>query len=48
MRKIVVTEFMSLDGVIEEPAWSFPYWNDEIASSKAKSRPPAMPCSWDA
>src|SRR5829696_3986178 len=31
MRKIVVTEFMSLDGVMEEPRWTFKYWNDEIA-----------------
>ena len=34
MRKITVTEFMSLDGVIENPAWTFPYWNDEIAKFK--------------
>lgn len=34
MRKIVVTEFMSLDGVIENPGWTFPYWNDEIAAFK--------------
>jgi dihydrofolate reductase len=34
MRKIVVTEFISLDGVIENPAWSFPYWNDEISNFK--------------
>src|SRR5690242_13473824 len=34
MRTIVVTEFMSLDGVIEAPAWSAPYWNDEIAKFK--------------
>ena len=26
MRKLVVTQFMSLDGVIENPAWTFPYW----------------------
>lgn len=36
MRKIVVTEFMSLDGVVEEPAWTFPYWNDEIAEFKGE------------
>lgn len=36
MRKIVVTEFMSLDGVMEEPAWTFPYWNDEIATFKGE------------
>ena len=36
MRKIVVTEFMSLDGVIENPGWTFPYWNDEIAAFKGE------------
>ena len=36
MRKIVVTEFVSLDGVVEEPAWTFPYWNDEIAKFKGE------------
>ena len=34
MRKVVVTEFISLDGVIEEPRWTFKYWNDEIANFK--------------
>jgi len=34
MRKLVVSEFMSLDGVIESPAWTFPYWNDEISNFK--------------
>jgi dihydrofolate reductase len=34
MRKVVVTEFLSLDGVMEEPAWTAPYWNDEIAKFK--------------
>jgi dihydrofolate reductase len=35
MRKITVTEFITLDGVIDEPQqWSFPYWNDEIAKIK--------------
>lgn len=34
MRNIVVTEFLSLDGVMEDPAWTFPYWNDEIAQFK--------------
>jgi dihydrofolate reductase len=36
MRKIIITEFMSLDGVIEEPKWTFKYWNDEIAGFKAE------------
>lgn len=34
MRNIVVTEFLSLDGVMEAPAWTMPYWNDEIATFK--------------
>jgi dihydrofolate reductase len=34
MRKLVVSQFVSLDGVIENPMWTFPYWNDEIADFK--------------
>src|SRR5687768_8429562 len=43
MRKLVVTEFVSLDGVMEAPggddgykhgAWTMPYWNDEMAEFK--------------
>ncbi|HEX2913138.1 MAG TPA: dihydrofolate reductase family protein [Chloroflexia bacterium] len=34
MRKLVVTEFVSLDGVMEEPTWTMPYWSDEIARFK--------------
>ncbi len=33
-RRLFATFFMSLDGVVEDPAWSFPYWNDEIAAFK--------------
>lgn len=36
MRKLIVTEFVSLDGVIEEPMWTFKYWNDEIAAFKGE------------
>lgn len=36
MRKLVVTEFLSLDGVMENPMWTFPYWNDEIAAFKGE------------
>ena len=34
MRKLVVTEFVSLDGVMEEPSWTAEFWNDEISSFK--------------
>lgn len=35
MRKVVVTELLSLDGVMAEPAWTAPYWGDDIAQFKA-------------
>lgn len=38
MRKVVVTEFISVDGVIEEPGWSLPYWNDAIAQFKEEEQ----------
>jgi dihydrofolate reductase len=43
MRKLVVSEFVSLDGVMEGPggdngyvhgAWTVPYWGDELAEFK--------------
>ncbi len=34
MRKVIVSEYVSLDGVMEEPAWTMPYWYDEIAKFK--------------
>ena len=43
MRKLVITEFMSLDGVIEAPggendfehgAWTIPFWSDQIGAFK--------------
>lgn len=36
MRNLVVTEFVSLDGVMENPGWTFPYWNDAIAAFKGE------------
>ena len=32
--RLVVTEFMSLDGVVENPQWTFPYWTDDTAAFK--------------
>jgi dihydrofolate reductase len=29
MRDVVVSNYVSMDGVFEEPAWSAPYWSDE-------------------
>ncbi len=32
MRRLIVSTFMSLDGVIDDPVWTFPYWADDIAA----------------
>ncbi len=35
MRKIVVSMFLTLDGIMEAPnKWSFPFWIDHIAKFK--------------
>jgi len=35
MRKVIVSEFLTLDGVMEAPnEWSFPFWTDEIGKFK--------------
>lgn len=36
MSKLIVTEFLSLDGVMEDPMWTFKYWNDETAKFKGE------------
>jgi dihydrofolate reductase len=36
MRSLVVTEFVSLDGIMENPAWTMPFWSDEIAAFKGE------------
>jgi dihydrofolate reductase len=36
IRRVVVSEFVSLDGVVEEPSWTAPYWNDEAAAFKGE------------
>lgn len=35
MGKVVVSEFVSADGIIENPAWTVPFWNDGIANFKS-------------
>lgn len=43
MRNVIVSEFISIDGVVEDPGgsegtehggWTFPYWNDDIGKLK--------------
>jgi dihydrofolate reductase len=35
MRRVIASEYLTLDGVMEEPGkWSFPFWNDEAAQFK--------------
>jgi len=31
MRKIKLAMYLALDGVVENPAWTQPFWNDEIS-----------------
>ena len=35
MGKLVAVSYVTLDGVFEEPAWSGPYFNDELSSWQA-------------
>jgi len=32
MGKLIAVEYVTLDGVFEEPAWSLPYFNEELGS----------------
>jgi len=35
MRRVIVSEFVTLDGVMEAPdKWQFPFWNDETGKLK--------------
>ncbi|MFC4216233.1 dihydrofolate reductase family protein [Pseudophaeobacter arcticus] len=37
MGKLIITEFMTLDGVVESPElWSLDFWSDEMAQFKMK------------
>lgn len=36
MRKVIASEYVTLDGVMDEPGrWSFPFWTDEAAQFKS-------------
>jgi dihydrofolate reductase len=35
MRKLKLAMYVSLDGVVENPAWTAPYWNDELSDLQA-------------
>lgn len=37
MRKIIVNTYVSLDGVIEDPGWTMPYWSDDISDFQGES-----------
>jgi len=30
MRRVVWAEYISVDGVVDDPTWTAPFWNDEI------------------
>jgi hypothetical protein len=32
MRRIVWAEYVSVDGVVDDPTWTGPFWNDQIAA----------------
>ena len=45
MRRVIVSEFVSLDGVMEAPEkWQFPYRSDEMGSTSPTSWPRPSPC----
>ena len=33
MRKLTAVLYLTLDGVMENPAWTGPYFNDELATA---------------
>jgi dihydrofolate reductase len=36
MKKLKLAMYVSLDGVVEEPAWTGPYWNDQLSDMQAE------------
>ncbi|BCY06377.1 dihydrofolate reductase family protein [Actinoplanes sp. L3-i22] len=37
MGKVIAVEYVTLDGVFEEPAWSGPYFNEELSGWQAEN-----------
>lgn len=37
MRKVVAAIYLSLDGVMENPAWTMPYWNEELSDFQSET-----------
>jgi dihydrofolate reductase len=35
MRKLKLAMYVSLDGVVEDPAWTAPFWSDELSKLQA-------------
>ena len=35
MRKIKLAMYVSVDGVVENPAWTGPFWNDQLSQLQA-------------
>jgi dihydrofolate reductase len=35
MRKLKLALYVSLDGVVEEPSWTGPFWNDQLSDLQA-------------
>ena len=35
MRKLKLAMYVSLDGVVEEPAWTAPFWDDQLSDMQA-------------
>ena len=35
MRKLKLAMYVSLDGVVEDPAWTRPFWNDQLSELQA-------------
>jgi dihydrofolate reductase len=36
MRKLKLAMYVSLDGVVESPAWTGPFWNDQLSDMQAE------------